>query len=146
MSKQRRVSGAKEDAAQTCEYRRGCGTSMAKKRENYLDYIPRRNVNFPWKVLENGRVEVRMENRGPVNRIAQRFFKKPVYSYIALDEFGSFVWQQIDGKASIYQIGRAVRERFGEKAEPLYGRLSVFMKTLRDQQFIVYENKIRKKE
>lgn len=117
--------------------------SMAKKKENYLDYIPRRNVNFPWKVLKNGRVEVQMENRGAVNRIAQRFFKKPVYSYIALDEFGSFVWQQIDGKASIYQIGLVVREQFGEKAEPLYERLSVFMKTLHNQRFIVYENKIR---
>lgn len=116
---------------------------MAKSKENYLDYVPRHNVNFPWKEV-NGRVEVRMENRGAVNRIAQKLFKRPAFSLIELDEFGSFVWKQIDGKRSIYEIGAAVKERFGDRAEPLYERLSGFTKTLHNQRFIVYENKIRK--
>ena len=28
------------------------------------------------------------------------------FCFIKLDEYGSFVWQQIDGKKSIYEIGK----------------------------------------
>ena len=116
---------------------------MRRERENYLDYVPRRNRNFPWKELENGLVVVRMENRGPMNRIAQKFFGRPPFSEIELDEFGSFVWKRIDGKRTVLEIGEALRENFGEKAEPLYERLSAFVKTLHQQRFVVYANKIK---
>ncbi|MCR5543048.1 MAG: PqqD family protein, partial [Eubacterium sp.] len=36
---------------------------------------------------------------------------------------GSFIWPLIDGKTSIYNIGEAVKEHFGEEEEPLYPRL-----------------------
>ena len=52
----------------------------------------------------------------------------------------------MDGQRSIYEIGALVKEKFGEKAEPLYPRLAQYMKTLHNNHFIVYENKIGKKE
>lgn len=88
----------------------------------------------------------KMHNKGVFNKIAQVLFKKPKYSYIELDEFGSFVWEQMDGKKTIYEIGTLVKERFGDKAEPLYERLSQYIKILHNNHFIVYENKLRKKE
>lgn len=66
----------------------------------------------------------------------------PGTSYIELDNFGSLVWKQIDGKKTIYQIGQAVHEEFGEKAEPLYERLSKYITTLQENRFVVYQNKI----
>lgn len=122
---------------------------MAKKpKENYLDYIPRPNRLFETEINDAGHVEILTEHRGFYNKIAQKIFKKPRFSHIELDDFGTFIWNQMDGRKSIYEIGGAVKEQFGEKAEPLYERLSKFMKILHDQHYIVYENKLksRKKE
>ena len=40
-----------------------------------------------------------------IYRIAQLIARKPRYSYIELDDFGTFVWHSIDGVRSIYDIG-----------------------------------------
>lgn len=119
---------------------------MAKNKENFLDYIPRPNALYEWKTNDVGNIEIRVHNKGVFNKLAQVFFKRPKYSNIELDEFGSFVWKSMDGKRSIYEIGKSVKENFGEKAEPLYERLAAFIKILHNNHFIVYENKIAKKD
>ncbi len=111
-----------------------------KKRDNFLDYVPKHNERFPFEEKENGRIEVRMQNRGLLKKLTQVLIRKPKYTYIELDEFGSFVWRQMDGRRTIYEIGTLVGERFGDKAEPLYERLSEYIKILRRNQFIVYKN------
>lgn len=116
---------------------------MTKKRENYLDYIPKHNARYPW-TKENGLITITVQNKGFFNKIAQIFFKKPQKSYVHFEEFGSFIWEQIDGEKNIYEIGQAVKEHFGAKAEPLYERLSKYMVTLRNAGYIVYVNKIKK--
>lgn len=112
------------------------------KKENYLDFVPRHSKVMPWQENEAGHVEIKRENLGVFNKIAQAIAKKPRFSYIELDDFGSFVWKQIDGKKTIYQIGQAVHEEFGEKAEPLYERLSKYITTLHENRFVVYQNKV----
>lgn len=76
------------------------------------------------------------ENAGVFNFIAQKFFGRPRFSYINLEEFGSFIWKQIDGKSTIFEIGKSVSEKFKDKAEPLYPRLSQYFKTLQLHGFI----------
>ena len=61
-----------------------------------------------------------------------------------MDEFGTFVWEQIDGKRTIYEIGGKLKNQFGVKAEPVYERLSQFIKILHKNHFVVYVNKIKK--
>ncbi|MDO5649412.1 MAG: PqqD family protein [Gallicola sp.] len=85
---------------------------------------------------EKGLVIVLVENKGIFNRFGQKFLKKPVQSKIQLDPLGSFIWKQIDGKATIYEIGQKVEEQFGEKADPLYPRLTEFIKTLQKVHYI----------
>lgn len=113
-----------------------------KKRQenNYLDYIPMRNPDFGWRVKDNGRVEVTVRNKGMFNRIAQIFFHRPRVSYIELDEYGSYLWQQIDGKADIHQLSLRMKEHFGKKAEPVVERLVQFMRTLQVNHYICYVN------
>ena len=118
---------------------------MSKKKENYLDYVPRPNALYEWKKNQKGMVEIKVHNRGVINKLAQVFFKKPKYSYIELDEFGTFVWENMDGASSIYEIGVKVRQRFGEQAEPIYGRLAQFVKILHNNHFIAYANKVKGK-
>ena len=114
---------------------------MKKKPENFLDYVPKRNSLYKWEVNQKRHVEVAVTNRGFYNRIVQVIFHKPKISKIELDDFGSFVWQEMDGKQTIYEIGIHVKEKFGKKAEPLYERLCEYIRTLHNNRFIVYENK-----
>lgn len=115
---------------------------MAKNRsENFLDYIPKRNALYKWELNQKKHVEVAVVNRGLYNRIAQLLFRKPKISRIELDELGSFIWQEMDGRKTVYEIGTAVKTKFGKKAEPLYERLCEYIKILHNNRFIVYENK-----
>ena len=115
---------------------------MAKKKaDNFLDYIPKHNSLYEYRTNEKGMIEVGMLNRGLFNRIAQIFFKRPKISWIELEGMGSFIWNQIDGKRNVYEIGKLVKEKYGQEAEPLYERLSTYIKILHNSCFIVYENK-----
>ena len=109
---------------------------MKKKNDtNYLDKIPV-HPDIKWTADENGIVTLEIENKGAMNRLAQKLFKKPKVSCIHLDENGSFVWQLIDGKKSIVDLAKDVDAHFGEKAHPLYERLAQFFKVLDSYKFI----------
>jgi len=108
-----------------------------KNKENYLEKIPQKNPNINWSVNGEG-VTLEIENKGAFNRIAQKLFKKPKISYIHLDETGSFIWPLIDGKTDIIALGESVKQHFGDKAEPLYERLSKYIKILESYGFIKF--------
>lgn len=111
---------------------------MAKKQaDNFVDYIFDKNPGLEWKQDEEGNVTLLQENKGFFNTIAQKFFKKPRVSQIHMEAMGSFIWPFIDGKTSVFEIGKKVSEHFGDEAEPLYERLSVYMKQLESYGFIV---------
>ena len=107
-----------------------------RKSGNYLSRIPKRNETISWKEDENGVITLEIENKGVMNRICQKLFKKPKISYVHLDEMGSFVWPIIDGKKDITEIGKYVEEHFGEKANPLYERLAKFFQILESYGFV----------
>lgn len=114
--------------------------------DNYLDYIPKHNSLYEYTINDKNHTEIRVHNKGLFNKIAQIFFKRPKYSNIELDDFGSFIWECMDGRTTIYEIGGKVKARFGEQAEPLYERLAQFIKTLHGNGFVVYVNKLKNKQ
>ena len=105
---------------------------------NYLEKIPQKRQGFNWSQDSSGAVTLEIENKGFANRLAQKLLKKPKISYIHLEQFGSFIWQKIDGKRDIIAIGELTREHFGEKAEPLYERLSQYFRTLESYGFVTF--------
>lgn len=109
------------------------------KEENYLERKPICKNGLNWSKDESGNVTLELENKGVANRIMQKLIKKPKISYIHLDEMGSFVWPLMDGEKDILEIGKFVEEHFGEKANPLYERLSQYFKTLEKYNFIEYK-------
>lgn len=117
---------------------------MASKKENYLEYIPAISEKNDWSVKDN-KVTVHMVHRGFYATIAQKFFSKPRVSHIDLDTYGSFIWQQIDGKKNIEAIAKAFKEEFQDKAEPLYDRLIKYMQILKNNGFIYYVGKEKRK-
>ena len=112
-----------------------------KNKENYLEKIPTKNESVNWKTDGENMVVLEVENNGLFNTIAQKLFKKPKVSYIHLEEFGSFIWPEIDGKQNISEIATKVKEHFGEKAEPLYDRLLKYFLSLESYGFVKLKNK-----
>ncbi len=114
---------------------------MAKKQpKNYLDYVPVITKLHTWSV-EDGVVTIHMVHRGFYAAVAQKLFRRPKVSHIALDEMGSFIYPLIDGQRTIGDIALLVKEEFGEDAEPLYDRLVQYMKILHNNTFIRYTDK-----
>ncbi len=114
---------------------------MARKRENYLDYIPAISEQNTWDIGKNNKVTIHMVHRGFYAWIAQKFFHRPRVSHIDLDRMGSFIFQRIDGVHTVGEIALLVKEEFGKDAEPLYERLVKYMKILRNNRFIYYVGK-----
>lgn len=63
--------------------------------------------------------------------------KKPYYR-IGLDAVGTLVWEDCDGRNTVKEIGEKLRSRFGERIEPVYDRLELFLSQLERNSFIEY--------
>ncbi len=117
---------------------------MKKKKvvsQNYLEQIPRRPDAMEWTTDEAGIVTLAIPNTGWVNKLAQKFFKKPPISYVHLDTMGSFIWPIMDGEKSILDLGELVEQHFGEEAHPLYERLAKYFMILDSYHFVEWVTK-----
>ena len=107
-----------------------------KNKDNFLDYVFEKNSDLVWTRSESGEVTVEMQNKGFTNRIAQKFFGRPAVSHIDLEGMGSYIFECVDGTRSVYDIGQMLKDKYGDEAEPLYERLSVYMKKLEEVGFV----------
>ncbi len=114
-------------------------SNKKNRSDNYLERVPVRPVHIQWSTDENAIVTLDIENKGVVNRIAQKLFKKPKVSHIHLDEMGSFIWPLLDGEKDITKLGVSVKEHFGDKAEPLYERLAKYFQILDSYGFVEWK-------
>jgi hypothetical protein len=62
----------------------------------------------------------------------QKFFRKlkfriPEYKKISLDEYGSWIFLQIDGNKNVKALGESLEIKYGDKIHPLYERLLPFL-------------------
>ena len=112
---------------------------MAKKQkvsQNYFDSVPHRREDRPWRLKEDGMVEIDMENTGFYHWIAQKFFRKPRVSHISLDQYGSVVWQSIDGHNSVMDIVRIMEKEFPGETDRMLDRVVTYLATLQRNSFI----------
>ena len=115
---------------------------MAKKRKispNYFDSVPHRREDRPWRLKEDGMVEIDMENTGFYHFIAQKFFHKPRVSHIALDGYGSVVWQSIDDRNTVMDIVRIMEKEFPGETDRMLDRVVTYLVTLQRNGFISME-------
>ncbi len=111
-----------------------------KQKKNYLDLIPRRAEGLLWETEEDGIVVLQVENTGVFNRIAQKLFRKPRYTKVHMDRYGSFLWPLIDGKKTVAELAGLQKEAFGEEVEPLYPRIVKYFQIVESYHFIQFEN------
>lgn len=118
------------------------GELMKRKRQqkNYLDLIPERTEGLCWEEQEDGLVVLQVENRGIFNRISQKLFKRPVYTNVHMDKYGSFLWPLIDGQKTVMDLAELQKEAFGDEVEPLYPRIIKYFQIVASYHFIRFKN------
>ncbi len=106
-----------------------------QKAPNVLEMIPAHAVDYEF---EEGAVVMlapKFKNKFLVKHVMHRM-KIPFYK-IHLDEYGSRTWNLIDGKKTVFEIGKTLKAEYGESVEPVYERLGLFMNMLAQRQFII---------
>lgn len=111
-----------------------------KQQRNYLDLIPERAEKIRWSQDEDGIVVLEVENTGVFNRIAQRLFKRPKYTKVHMEKYGSFLWPLIDGKRTVLELAQLQKEAFGDEVEPLYPRIVKYIQIMESYHFIRFKN------
>lgn len=106
---------------------------------NLLDLIPKRVAKY--EQSGDGLITIlkpKFKNKLLVKYLLPRL-KSPNFK-VNLDQFGSFVWKQCDGKNTVEQIGNLLKEKFKNDIEPVYDRLAVFIQSVARYRFIEYKN------
>lgn len=123
---------------------------MKKKKQqfevNYLELTPFQNHDF--EVNKNGLVNVfvpKFKNKMLIKFLIPKM--KSPFIKIKLDEFGSEVWQLIDGSKKVLEISEKLLEKFGDRIQPVNERLTKFLTQLYHYKFINFkEIKISKEK
>ena len=97
--------------------------------------IPVHNVDF--EETEDGKV-VLLKPKFSSNFSKKYIIPRMKYPYfkINLDETGTAVWKAIDGNHTAVEIGEKLKDKLGDKIEPVYERLGMFLATLKNEKFI----------
>ncbi len=113
---------------------------MLNDNDEVLNLIFKISDKLEYEVDKNGIVTMLMKQDHRIQRVFRKLgFKIPEYKKITMDEYGSCVFLQIDGSKTIREIGKSLEETYGDKVEPLYERLLLFVSHL-EQQFHYIEN------
>lgn len=115
---------------------------MSTKTVNLLDVTFRVSDKLQYEVSKEDIVTVLIKQ----DHIIQRFFRKlrvkiPEYQRITMDKLGSYTFLQIDGHKTVRDIGEALEAKFGDKAQPLYVRLSLFLEHIQERCHYIEEVK-----
>lgn len=111
-------------------------TSKKQEKENFLTYIPYKK-HKTWEERK-GKVFLIFHHDKMVEKFFRWLVKKPYVSDIELDNLGSKVWKLIDGKNTIYDIGQELIYCFGDKCEPVYDRLIMYLRYLNKRGWIAF--------
>jgi hypothetical protein len=101
-----------------------------------LDQIVERVPGFAWRLSEADLALIDIPRDGFWDRLARLFKKTPKIYTVELDSISSFVWVALDGQKTVREIGLALSERFGPACEPVYERLSLFLRILGNNRLI----------
>ncbi|NJE86096.1 PqqD family protein [Thermococcus sp. CX2] len=104
--------------------------------EEYLYLIPERNENVELRKIE-GKYYLLVPMDSPLDFLARRLHGD--YRRIELDEVGAFIWELCDGRRTVEEIGKLLRNKFGKDVEPLYERLITFLFELHKRNLVGFK-------
>ncbi|MBX4263582.1 PqqD family peptide modification chaperone [Clostridium estertheticum] len=101
---------------------------MLENNEDVLNIIFKIFDDLEYELDKNNIVTVLEKQDHKLQRVFRKLnFKIPDYKKTSLDEYGSCVFLQIDGKKTVKDIGENLEAKYGDKAYPLYERLLLFL-------------------
>ncbi|MDR1800889.1 MAG: PqqD family protein [Lachnospiraceae bacterium] len=107
-----------------------------RSKRNLLDYVPVKNKENETTYSEQGLVRIHIKRNSLFERFLRKFKEIPKEFVVKLDEFGTFVWDEIDSRKTIFEIGKAFNTRFNEENDADYARTAQFMKLLKNNNLI----------
>lgn len=109
------------------------------KNINFTELTPVRK--FQHEIDKNGLVRVLVPKyTDPIlSKILQPRIKDK-YIKADFDELGTEVWLTIDGKRKLNDIVMQLREKLGDKIEPAYERITLFLQQLHKNKLIFFKN------
>lgn len=105
-------------------------------KKNFLEYRPVPNGSLSYHINERNQVVLKIKRDRICDRVARLLKNTPKATFITLDSFGSYLWQQLDGQKNVEELGGLLEEEFGESVYPLEERLVLFLRSLRDNNLI----------
>lgn len=101
---------------------------MLKSNEEILNIIYKINNDLEYEVSKDNAVTILEKQDHKIQRFFRKLkFRIPEYKKITIDEYGSFVFLQIDGNKTVKDIGERLEAKYGDKSQPLYERLLLFL-------------------
>ncbi|EQK43246.1 hypothetical protein C672_2190 [[Clostridium] bifermentans ATCC 638] len=99
-----------------------------KNNEEVLNLVFKKSENIEYEVSSDGIVTILEKQDHKVQNFFRKLkFKIPMYKKMELDEYGSFIFLQIDGKKNVEELGIKLEGKYGEESHPLYERLLLFL-------------------
>jgi len=93
--------------------------------------------NTEYEIEESGNVNIMKPKF--TSQFSQKYIiprMKYPYYVIHLDEIGTTVWKSIDGVKTAVEIGDKLHEELGDKIEPVFERLGMFLAKMKNEKFI----------
>ncbi|ADK14463.1 MULTISPECIES: PqqD family protein [Clostridium] len=101
---------------------------MPNNNEEVLNIIFKISDNLEYEVDEDSIVTILEKQDHKIQKFFRKIkFRIPEYKKITLDEYSSYVFLQIDGKKTVKAIGENLEAKYGDKVNPLYERLLLFL-------------------
>lgn len=113
------------------------GKKITNKNDNFMMYIPKKKHEI-WEE-KNKKIYLIFKYDRWFYKIARWLVKKPFVSEIEFDDLGSSVWKLINGGNSVYDIGKELIHKYGDKCEPAYDRLILYLRYLNRRGWICFE-------
>jgi hypothetical protein len=113
-------------------------SALSSEHANLFELKPQRNLE--WETAEGDRVVLlvpKFRNRWIVKWFVPMMAKPNIR--VRLDAFGSYCWQQCDGKTMVRDIGERMAARFGEPIDSLVERIGKFVATLARDKFVLLD-------
>ena len=100
-----------------------------KKEYNLYDLRPLRATE--WEEGPDGKIVILVPKFRNALMVAWVLpFLRAKHFRVKLDDLGSAIWRQCDGTTSVATMGNELLRQFGQEAEPVYERISSFLRRL----------------
>lgn len=108
-----------------------------EKLKEWLKTIPVKNCDFFENQEGNFVLKTPKSNNLILQKIITAVSKSPYFKF-KLDDQGSFIWKNCDGKNSVDQICKLLEKEFGKAVKPTTDRTIRFLKSLYQHQLIKF--------